>query len=58
MPYPLDHPRPRGVPIRPLRPCSETRSYIPAPMHPVHHDKLVTDIPFPVEIDINALTGF
>ncbi|MGP4047797.1 Uma2 family endonuclease [Streptomyces sp. 2A115] len=37
---------------------AETRSYIPAPMHPVHHDKLVTEVPFPVELDINALAGF
>jgi Uma2 family endonuclease len=37
---------------------AETRSYIPAPMHPVHRDRLITDLPFPVEIDINSLVGF
>ena len=37
---------------------ADTRSYIPAPMHPVHHDKLVTELPFPVEIDLEALLGF
>ncbi|MEX2985261.1 Uma2 family endonuclease [Streptomyces sp. C36] len=33
----------------------ESRSYIPAPMHPVHQEKLVTEVPFPVEIDLTAL---
>jgi len=37
---------------------ADSRSYIPAPMHPVHHDKLVTELPFPVEIDLDALIGF
>ncbi|MFF4500685.1 Uma2 family endonuclease [Streptomyces sp. NPDC001401] len=37
---------------------ADTRSYIPAPMHPVHHDKLVTELPYPVEIDLEALVGF
>ncbi|MFC8514722.1 Uma2 family endonuclease [Streptomyces sp. NPDC057257] len=37
---------------------ADTHSYIPAPMHPVHHDKLVTEVPFPVEIDLNALLEF
>ncbi|WP_306184377.1 MULTISPECIES: Uma2 family endonuclease [unclassified Streptomyces] len=37
---------------------TDTRAYIPAPMHPVHHDKLVTELPFPVEIDLEALVGF
>ncbi|WP_237307533.1 Uma2 family endonuclease [Streptomyces alboflavus] len=37
---------------------AETRAYIPAPMHPVHHDKLSTELPFPVEIDLAALLGF
>ena len=37
---------------------ADTRSYIPAPMHPVHQDKLVTELPFPVEIDLEALLGF
>ncbi|GAA3785148.1 Uma2 family endonuclease [Streptomyces coacervatus] len=37
---------------------ADTRSYIPAPMHPVHHDKLVTEVPYPVEIDLEALVGF
>ncbi|WP_229845079.1 Uma2 family endonuclease [Streptomyces cinnamoneus] len=31
------------------------RSYIPAPLHPVHREKLVTDLPFPLEIDLTAL---
>ncbi|GAA1916370.1 Uma2 family endonuclease [Streptomyces sodiiphilus] len=29
--------------------------YIPAPAHPEHQDKLVTDVPFPVEIDLRSL---
>lgn len=33
----------------------ESTSYIPAPMHPVHREKLVTELPFPVEIDLTAL---
>ncbi|MBP2403649.1 Uma2 family endonuclease [Streptomyces syringium] len=33
----------------------DSRSYIPAPMHPVHREKLVTELPFPVEIDLTAL---
>ncbi|MGW0084065.1 Uma2 family endonuclease [Streptomyces sp. NPDC003393] len=37
---------------------ADTRTYIPAPMHPVHHEKLVTEVPFPVEIDLEALVGF
>lgn len=37
---------------------ADTRTYIPAPMHPVHHDKLVTEVPFPVEVDLEALVGF
>ncbi len=37
---------------------AETRTYIPAPMHPVHHDKLSTELPFPVEIDLAALLEF
>ncbi|MEU9242166.1 Uma2 family endonuclease [Streptomyces sp. NPDC048385] len=37
---------------------ADTLSYIPAPMHPVHHGKLVTELPFPVEIDLDALVGF
>ncbi|MCI3271747.1 Uma2 family endonuclease [Streptomyces cylindrosporus] len=37
---------------------ADTHSYIPAPMHPVHHDKLVTEVPFPVEIDLDALLEF
>ncbi|WP_030568301.1 Uma2 family endonuclease [Streptomyces aureocirculatus] len=37
---------------------AETRAYIPAPMHPVHRDKLSTELPFPVEIDLAALLEF
>ncbi|MFI9584896.1 Uma2 family endonuclease [Streptomyces sp. NPDC052236] len=33
----------------------DTRSYIPAPMHPVHRDKLITELPYPIEIDLTAL---
>lgn len=36
---------------------ADTRSYFPAPMHPVHRDKLITEVPFPVEIDL-AVIGF
>ncbi|MFI1732802.1 Uma2 family endonuclease [Streptomyces acidicola] len=36
----------------------DTRSYISAPMHPVHHGKLITEVPFPVEIDLDGLVGF
>ncbi len=37
---------------------ADTLAYFPAPMHPVHHDKLVTRLPFPIEIDLNELLGF
>ncbi|MFJ3801515.1 Uma2 family endonuclease [Streptomyces sp. NPDC090088] len=37
---------------------ADTLTYIPAPMHPVHHGKLLTELPFPVEIDLAALVGF
>ncbi|RPF36975.1 Uma2 family endonuclease [Streptomyces sp. TLI_185] len=37
---------------------ADTLSYFPAPSHPVHHDKLVTELPFPIEIDLDALLGF
>ncbi len=37
---------------------TDTRSYIPAPMHPVHQHKLITEVPFPVEIDLDILVGF
>ncbi|MCM1973989.1 MULTISPECIES: Uma2 family endonuclease [unclassified Streptomyces] len=37
---------------------ADTQSYIPAPMHPVHHGKLVTELPFPVEVDLDAVLGF
>jgi Uma2 family endonuclease len=37
---------------------ADTLSYIPAPMHPVHHGKLITELPFPVEIGLDALVGF
>ena len=36
----------------------DTLAYFPAPSHPVHHDKLVTELPFPVEVDLHALVGF
>nr|WP_063826139.1 Uma2 family endonuclease [Streptomyces antibioticus] len=37
---------------------ADTLTYFPAPSHPVHHDKLVTELPFPIEIDLDALLGF
>lgn len=37
---------------------ADTLSYIPAPLHPAHHGKLITELPFPVEIDLDALVGF
>jgi len=37
---------------------ADTLAYFPAPSHPVHHDKLITELPFPVEIDLAAFTGF
>ncbi|MGI5458799.1 Uma2 family endonuclease [Streptomyces sp. CA-249302] len=37
---------------------ADTLAYFPAPSHPVHHDKLVTELPFPVDIDLTALVGF
>ncbi|MEV5844666.1 Uma2 family endonuclease [Streptomyces sp. NPDC051985] len=37
---------------------ADTLTYIPAPIHPVHHGKLITELPFPVEIDLAALVGF
>ncbi|WP_369273985.1 hypothetical protein AB5J55_32305 [Streptomyces sp. R11] len=37
---------------------ADTLSYFPAPSHPVHYDKLVTEPPFPIEIDLDALAGF
>lgn len=36
---------------------ADTRSYFPAPSHPVHHDKLVTDLPFPIEFDLAGLVS-
>jgi Uma2 family endonuclease len=36
----------------------DTRSYIPAPQHPVHRDKLITEFPFSVEIDLRSLVEF
>ncbi|MEU0207218.1 hypothetical protein ABZ235_02685 [Streptomyces canus] len=27
---------------------ADTLAYFPAPSHPVHHDRLVTELPFPV----------
>lgn len=37
---------------------ADTLSYIPAPLHPVHRGKLATELPFPVQIDLDALVGF
>lgn len=37
---------------------ADTLAHFPAPSHPVHHDKLVTELPFPVEVDLDALVGF
>ena len=37
---------------------ADTLAYFPAPSHPVHHDKLVTELPFTVEVDLDALLGF
>ncbi|MBA2809687.1 Uma2 family endonuclease [Streptomyces sp. KM273126] len=37
---------------------ADTRSYLPAPLHAVHHGKLITEMPFPVEIDVVGLVGF
>ncbi|MFG3288679.1 Uma2 family endonuclease [Streptomyces sp. NPDC048179] len=37
---------------------ADTHSYFPAPLHPVHRGKLVTEVPFPVQIDLDALVGF
>ncbi|MGP3967171.1 Uma2 family endonuclease [Streptomyces sp. 6N223] len=36
----------------------DTESYIPAPEHPVHKEKLITEFPFPVEIDLRSLVEF
>ncbi|WP_328874373.1 Uma2 family endonuclease [Streptomyces sp. NBC_00287] len=36
---------------------ADTLSYFPAPSHPVHHDKLITELPFPVEIDLAVRFG-
>lgn len=33
----------------------ELGSYVPAPQHPVHTSKLVTSLPYPVEIELAAL---
>jgi Uma2 family endonuclease len=35
----------------------DTGSYIPAPQHPVHKGKLISERPFPVEIDLRSLIG-
>jgi Uma2 family endonuclease len=32
----------------------DTGSYFPAPEHPVHEDELITEYPFPVEIDLRS----
>ncbi|MFD8723703.1 hypothetical protein ACFV2H_38535 [Streptomyces sp. NPDC059629] len=34
------------------------RGQLDAPLHPVHRGKLVTEVPFPVKIDLDALVGF
>jgi Uma2 family endonuclease len=36
----------------------DTGSYFPAPEHPAHHEKLITEHPFPVEIDLRSLIEF
>ncbi|MGW5017892.1 MULTISPECIES: Uma2 family endonuclease [unclassified Streptomyces] len=36
---------------------AETRSYFPAPPHPVHREKLATDHPYPVQLDLTELTA-
>ncbi|OAH12855.1 hypothetical protein STSP_38920 [Streptomyces jeddahensis] len=36
----------------------DTRSYVTAPVHPVHRDTLGTEVPFPVEMDLSALLKF
>ncbi|KUN69336.1 hypothetical protein AQJ46_21535 [Streptomyces canus] len=36
----------------------DTLAYFPAPSHPDHHDKLVSELAFPVEVDLDALVGF
>lgn len=33
----------------------ERAEYFPAPEHPVHHDKLLTEHPLPVDIDLRSL---
>ncbi|MFE7173886.1 hypothetical protein [Streptomyces sp. NPDC057616] len=37
---------------------ADTRSYVSDPMRPVHHDKLVTEVPYPTELGLDALVGF
>ncbi|MFI9827293.1 Uma2 family endonuclease [Streptomyces sp. NPDC051913] len=37
---------------------ADTRSYFPAPSHPVHRAKLATELPFPVEIDLDPIISF
>ncbi|MEU6371726.1 Uma2 family endonuclease [Streptomyces sp. NPDC046909] len=37
---------------------ADTLTYFPAPSHPVHQHKLITELPFPVEIDLDSLVGF
>lgn len=36
---------------------ADALTHFPAPSHPVHHDKLITELPFPVETDLDALLG-
>ncbi|NGO73012.1 Uma2 family endonuclease [Streptomyces boncukensis] len=37
---------------------TETRTYFPRPERPVHRRELITEHPFPVKIDLAALTSF
>ncbi|GAA2062016.1 hypothetical protein GCM10009801_04790 [Streptomyces albiaxialis] len=37
---------------------ADTFSYIPRPERPAHRRELVTEHPFPLKIDLAALTGF
>ncbi|NUO43847.1 MAG: hypothetical protein HOV82_17635 [Streptomyces sp.] len=49
--------RPRRGGRLPLLPPGRL-TYVPAPSHPVHHAKLITELPFPIEIDLDALLDF
>ncbi|WP_183091392.1 hypothetical protein [Streptomyces radicis] len=54
----MERERDDGIAVHEYWPHHETRSYIPAPQHPVHRGTLITEVPFPVEIDLSALTDF